>query len=439
MSLRTRKICVCAALALFLLLKLFLNSRQIPANFPVSSIPYQFGAYASSLLDHGDYADCTSVPCIRASRMPVLPWVLAALGRLSRSARTVAFLKNILVSVLTAAVLLWFVDIHARLFPGSGAAWLLLLPLALAPPFARHASSIFYEEGLLAEFLVSWSLLFMAGVVVWAKRDRAEGAPVVLACLLFATVIYLTKDSMLFVLLGSLALGALWTVRFREPRTLAALVLSLAALLAWGVHNQVDSGRFSISTSFDGENLYRGFNQQSYEIYPYVNLDEVLRAPHQVDLVDGKSYVIGIPELGFGNEWEWNDYYKRLAVSWVESDPPTAIDFTLKKISNFFFSLYLNPFEGGLNRTFADLIHAWLIFGRLMQLELAAMLAALWLRKNAWSKALVAGVLVVNLAYAAPYLVCYNYERHINVYLALVATSLFMVCSALLDMRSLKS
>jgi hypothetical protein len=152
-----------------------------------------------------------------------------------------------------------------------------------------------------------------------------------------------------------------------------------------------------------------------------------------VNLVNGEIFTIGSQDIKFNNEWEWNDYFRRLSYSWIESNPYVAFDFMLKKIYNFFFSLYVNPFETGLNYLYAKFIHFWLIFGRLMQMELAVMMAALWRRKGGYSKALVSGVAVVNLAYAAPYLVCFNYERHITAYLALVAVCLFMVCSALLS------
>ncbi|HTB23658.1 MAG TPA: hypothetical protein VK914_13255 [bacterium] len=430
---RTTKIWVALALTFFLLMKLFLNLKQIPDDFMVSNIPFQFGAYASSLLDRGEYADCSSIPCKYASRMPLIPWTLAALGHISRSAKSIAIIKNVAFSVLTLVVFLWIVNVHRKIFPGSAVAWFLLLPLALAPPLARHASSIFYEEGFLVEFLVCWTLLFLIGVLFWGKKEKIDGTPAVTACLAFGTLIYLTKDTMLLVLLASLALGILWTARFHEARTLAAVLISLAAVLAWGAHNKIASGRFSISTSWDGENLYRGFNQQSYDIYPYINLDEVLHPPQTVTLVNGESFTVGHREIKFENEWEWNDYFEQLSYSWLESNHQEAFNFALMKIYNFFLSVYLNPYENGLNYTYANFIHFWLIFGRMMQLELAVLLAALWRRKNSYAKALVAGVVVVNLTYATPYLLCFNYERHITVYLALVAACSFMVCSALLS------
>jgi len=420
-----------AALAAFFCLKTGELLRQVRAGQTVYQLDYQFGPYAYFLSHDGAYEDCTTAPCRRASRMPLLPCLLALCARASDSARAAACAKNLALTLLCGFCVARFMGLHARYFPGSGRWWLLLLPLALAPPLARLACMVNCEEGLLLELLFAWAFLFLYAALAWVRGQRGDAGRLVVGCLLAATLAYLAKDAMLLVWLASLALAGAWALRQGSRRVGAAVLLSAACVAGWGMHNLEATGRLSIGTSFDGENLFRGFNAQSAVVYPDIHLDQILQEVHTVRLDDGSAYLIGGYGSGsYGDEWQWSDHFKGLALDWVRQDPAGALRFQLKKARYFLLGLSVRPHDTLLDPADEAWARAFLVLGRAFELALLGLAAWLWARGGREGRVLAAAAAALNLAYAAPYLAGFGYERHVLVWLVLVAVSVFVLASA---------
>ena len=428
------------ALTVFFCLKVVAIMEFIPPEETVFQLDSQFGPYTESLITTGVYADASGPFIKKASRMPVLPLCLSWLGRISKKSRDAAVVKCLVLTLLSALFLVWFEKVHRTMFPRSGAAWCILLPLALSPEVARIAAMITPEESIVLELLFMWTLAFLMGLVALARGCRNHGTPLIALCQALGSGLYLLKSSMFLVFLTSLSLGILWTVRHRNIKTVLFLVIPLMPILAWGLHTRLATGRFSIATSWDGENAFRGLNSEAYELYPDVSLDQVF-SNQRAHLRNGAAVDIQAPvPVFFKDEWAWNDYFRDRSIAWLKAEPRLAFKFLCKKTENFYFSIEETPYAVFLDargprgdEAQRFYVGSWLIYGRLMQVCMVAFMLVLWAQGGSCQRTLVAGVLAANAAYSAPYLAIFNYERHIVVYLVLVAVCVFMLLSLSLD------
>ncbi len=443
-------------LALFFALQCVEVYLRIPRGMPIFALSYEFGPTSASLLQAGRLADCSYTPCRRANRMPMLPAVLSALGEFSTLARPVAVMKNLFMALATGVLLAWLLRAHGRIYPGHGWAWACLLPLAVLEPILRYSSAIQYEEGLLTEWLPLWTLAFLLSVACW-RRGLRDGPGLAAGALALSTLMALTKSSLLAAWFLSLAPALAWAARTRSRWLAAVTVACLLALAAWGARNAA-LGRFTLGTSWEGENLYRGFNSQSRAIYPYISLDETVFPPHPVPLGphyreilargggglplapgsspgSGFEAVLGHRFPAFRDEWTWDDFFKARALAWIRAHPGACLRFEARKWSHFFLSLEPAPFEDIPNPAERVWARASVVFGRLGELGWALALGILWFQGGPEGRALTLAAAATGAAYALPYVLVFNYERHYAVFFTLVAASLTVVLAALADLR----
>jgi hypothetical protein len=398
-----------------------------PAQDSLYQLGFGFGPYVENLLEHGVYATCPGVACDHATRMPLGVWIVALLGLLAHTVRTVALLKAAAFAVLTLASLamVWrrVRPVQRLAFPVWAAVAAALL---LALPVAKHAGRLDYEEGF------SIPLLFLLGLITplafSSRLGPRQRAAMMLGALAIGSALYLLKASLLPVY-GVVLAAALWSgFAARRWLVLGAAVLSLAAPLAWGMHNLQASGRFALGTSWDGENFRRGWDQDSLAVYPAVSLDRIFDSS-RIALPDGRQVDIA-PKPGreaFRTEWDWNDYNLQQGKAWIAAHPALAARFLLVKACNFLASVEKSPerisaqpqARSGADSVESVAITAWLLAGRLASVLLVVVMARLWLRAPGERPGLVVAVLLLG-AYAAPCIVGFNYERHITAALVLV-------------------
>jgi hypothetical protein len=220
-----------------------------------------------------------------------------------------------------------------------------------------------------------------------------------------------------------------------------AFLALLLLLSAWGAHNITDSGRLSIMTSWDGENIFRGNSDAGLSIYPYVSLDAIFSGSAIVNkegivVVAAKHY----PRAhDFGSEWEWSDYYKALAKDWVVSNPEDEVRYVAKKIYNYYLSIEKSPCSISPDARGCDLLtfervvtSAWLFIGRVVQILFVLLL---------WVSFRIPGVMrtisgvsiLASISYSAPFIIGFNYERHITVHIVLISVCVVTMSSLLID------
>ena len=268
--------------------------------------------------------------------------------------------------------------------------------------------------------------LAISGAVQEGFSRRLMGLSLGLACLL-----YLLKASLLIVFGVTALATAAWAVRRRCAHLLVLALLAALLPLAWGTYVKAQSGRFSVMTSYDGENLRRGWNAETARIYPVIEIDRVFDS-RVAYLPGGELVPIEAKPLraNFANEWAWSDYNRAAAMTWIKAHPGDAAGLELRKVQNYFLSWHETPASYGADGRVAALgqrlknwlVMIWLLSARAVVYAFVAGCGWLWLRAPDKRPAIGFAAFLA-AGYAAPCLMGFNFERHITAGLALTLGS----------------
>jgi hypothetical protein len=215
--------------------------------------------------------------------------------------------------------------------------------------------------------------------------------------------------------------AALFVIRGRGGwRTNAAAALLIVFPFAlWGIHTESNSGTLHLSSSWNGENLFRGYNSESRAIYPQISLDRIFDSKSTV-LEDGTRVALGDYSDGpqcFADEWAWNQSYSQLAQAWLKSHPLDALLFNFHKAWVTLLEIRHTPYQiSALEpdppypRAVLLAMAGWMVFARLVSFILLARLIVDFVRgrraDSLWTLALLAAAF-------APYLIVFSYQRHV--------------------------
>lgn len=411
--------------------------RFVDRGATLAELQFGFGPYVGEMLRSGRFADCsrlsTGGQCDHAARLPLLVWLAASLGKVSANQMIATVLKDAIFAALSVSTLAWM----WRRLPATNArlgTWLAVgVVLVVGLPVAKHAGQMNYEEGL------GIPLLFLLGVFGPAalRDDVHRRIAVAFLCFALATasMLYLLKASYLFLLVVMLVAAIVWGVRRRAALVLVAAGLALLAPLSWGLHNKLSTDRFSIMTSYDGENLHLGWNRDTAAIYPWVAIDRVFDSPRAV-LPDGSVVAMEAKPTRetFKDEWAWNDLNRAVAFGWIGANPATAFELALRKAYNYFVYVGKTPLtyaaEGLTNPTSSVVqdafVSIWLLSARLMLAAFFAGCAVMWFRQPG-QRGAVAVAAALAVAYAVPMVVGFNFERHVTAGLVLSLGSVLAI------------
>ncbi|HKT73918.1 MAG TPA: hypothetical protein VJQ47_13585 [Steroidobacteraceae bacterium] len=383
---------------------------------------FGFGAYVHALFTDGAFRSCHSAPfklcdpdvCVYATRQPLLPLLYAALAKLvgTKSAAVAIAKCAVTTALLTGFLLTLSRDLRPGLFPV-----ILIYALYFGPQTLKHQATLDYEEGLLIdlEACLAIAALYLIRPTLTANDSRRAFMGV--AAVVLATALYFVKTTALPMLLVIIALMLRRPELTARVKVISALCV-LAPFAAWGAHNYAFSRGIHLSSSWNGENLYRGSSSEGLALYPQVLLDRLFDS-RQAVLEDGR--VVELHDLEnrrcFVNEWEWNDYYGDLARAWWREHPLDALRFTWNRIWVGLFELRHTPYrtlaEGGDTEyppAVSAVMSVWMGFARLLFLALVTFIVRdLWQgnrERPLWTLALVA-------AGWLPYILVFAYQRHV--------------------------
>ncbi len=366
---------------------------------------------------------------IRSARMPVASGVVALGIKLFglKVLRVELFKTLLLVLPVELAILLVWRERADEAWKQGLTAALLLVPFAMTS-FLADVANLQVEEGY------SYSLLALATAlllyVFGPGRRPAPGWVIVFA--LATAGVYLAKSSM--VLVTAVLLVSFLALERRHALRAVAVVLVLAAPVGWALRQHHASGRYTIGTSLDGINLHKGNATQFLGLYPPAP-GETLDA-HDADLSRG---------LRFPDEWAFNDYHQKAAVTFMRTHPAEALDGDARKLEVIFLSVHKlgSSSSSGLQlrAEVAGLVIFRLIFW-------TAICLALWAgfrprSKRASFRALsrpesarAAGLIFLGLvlAVAVPYTIGFAYTRHVSV---LIYPSVLLCCRFLAGARAI--
>jgi hypothetical protein len=186
----------------------------------------------------------------------------------------------------------------------------------------------------------------------------------------------------------------------------------------WAAHNVSSSGTLSLSSSWNGENLFRGYDSGALAIYPQISLDRIFDSRRAV-LDDGTTIELGAYKSSrcFNDEWTWSSTYSHLAWGWLSEHPYPAAVFLAKKIWVTLFEVRHTPKYGSATEKRQEgspalraIMVIWMIMAR------AAFFLFLWrllVDLRSARNRLFCWAAVLLLAACVPYMVVFSYQRHL--------------------------
>jgi hypothetical protein len=430
-----RKAWLCAV-GLMLALKLAAVVLYVPASKSIFDLGFSFDPYVRSLYDGEGFRSCAAYGCDHSTRMPALPFFVYALSFLTLNLRVAAAIKAI---VLSAVVYFAARDFAERLAARSRLYFALYAGLAafviFSPDLIKHMTALQYEEGYLIEIQAVTVLTILTLVAKDARERRLRDFLLPVA---FASLAYLFKSSQILVWAVVTVTACVAAAQMRRPLLAAGLAaFALVAPASWLAHNVATGDRASIMSSYDGENMFRGWNAHTLDLFPACHLDTLFVA---LRTCEGK--VLDLPhEIGrpaFPDEWAWNDGYKTRATDWIHDNPGAAAKTFAVKAATFLLWPRMVPYllmdeSSETRRKPAEEILSglWLAVGRVIELAALGMGGWLALRGRGRTRALGVVSLALLTAYAAPYILGFSTERHFSLFILMSALCAYFLIDAM--------
>ncbi|MCA0405001.1 MAG: hypothetical protein LCH39_02470 [Proteobacteria bacterium] len=408
--------------AVVLVLKLVSVTLYVPASRSLFDLGFSFDPYVKALVEGKGFVGCEDFGCHRSSRMPAVPYFLAFMAQFTQSYKVVAYIKVLLLSGMSFFAIRAF----ARAFRPStpvavGLAALITLVLMFSPSMTKHMGALHYEEGYLIEIVAATTLLTLALLV---RGPAGFSLPVAIGAVLLAALGYLIKSSQVLVLVTvSVIAISLALMAARRGAALLLLALAVAAPAGWLTHNYTTAKRITVMSSYDGENMFRGWNANTLKLYPQCGLDVLF-----TDLNRCQGKVLDLPHEisrgGFKDEWSWNDAYKARALDWIKANPGEALKtFAVKFVTvTAWPRLVPHVLEDDTTRqeryrgTAEELLAgAWIVVGRLIEFFGLGLALVMIAKGDGRARAIGAASLMMCACYAAPYILGFGVERHFSI------------------------
>lgn len=405
----------------------------------VSLLGFGFGEYVRNLLDSGQFRSCAVLPfmpcdpglCTAAVRMPGVPLLVTTLAELvGTDTAAVATAKCCLLALAVSGALAF----ATRKLQVSLLGVVLIYGLYFGPQALKHGASITYEEGVLLDLA-----LILAVTTACLMRDDLGLTPgrrgiLALTAIAVAMCMYFTKTTALLTLLVVLAMVLTLPLLSWRMKGLG-LMLVIVPTALWGIHNFASSGHAHLSSSWNGENLFRGYNSESVAIFPEISLDREFDSSRAV-LADGTIVPLGnyTNKRCFKDEWAWNDFYANQARVWTAEHPQLALRFNLKKAWVALVGIHHTPTYVSATSKAPDyppgveaLMVGWMIFARALFFILC--IRILWDARAPGRRSLLWAIMLLGAA-CAPYVIVFSWQRHLIPILVMAGAFLVLLYMA---------
>ena len=438
------KFLISLLLIFFLIEKIIATLYFVPAGSSIFDLEFGFGPLIENLVKKFTFEACFNSICAHSHRMPGMPLIYSALSLFSLRQLPIAIMKNVLMSIYFTYVFFKLLRFSSTVCANSAKAYFwIFVCLFLSPNVVKHSAAIAYEEGFILELIILWNIAFISAFIALSEEKRRSNLDfVVFICVMQALFMYIIKSSMLILLFLSLLLAGFNLMRssnfWREGKlTVVAGFLTILTIGAWGLHNYEATGRLTFMTTWDGENFYRGESATAFQVFPDVSLDQLFYPGPITTRAGVKIAVPVLPVLGvnFKNELDWNDFYFNAAKKWVVENKTDAFRYLVNKAYNLFIGIEKTPYSytndaqtpppaNFSNRVESVATNIWLCLGRGIEIGVLVLMAVLFRRNHRGDRLSVIASALATVGYSAPYLVGFNYERHVTVFLAMMAMCL---------------
>ncbi|MDI1335049.1 MAG: hypothetical protein PSU94_02600 [Lacunisphaera sp.] len=379
-----------------------LDRGQHRSGQSITQLGFGYGVLIDAIQQTGEFRVAAGVHypgvAFSAHRLPFIPYFLIGLkDLLGDDLGRVALAKCLAFNALLAMAIL------GVLRTARAPLWGVTLLLGFVLTMPRWSLNVF-EVGLEEAYNITalsllFSWLWFTDPVRRARLGWALGLGLLLVLLVFL------KSSMVY---WCLAVPVLLWLRHRDLRAAGiALALVVIGLIGLASFNRAHAGRFTISSSWEGWNLYKGNCEYSADLYP----------PYSLDLLDYEGKVTADRPLK--DEWDHSAYFTGRAKDFIQAHPGTFMELAVRKAWIFYGEVRASGLaQRGESRYGKPLYLAqipWMIGFRVL-LWAAILLALRTVWRGPWRSdaALVALTYLLFLfLYSGFHVVGFAYERHV--------------------------
>jgi hypothetical protein len=301
----------------------FMGKWEHLHGLTITNLGFGYGVLLEALQNSGLYRVCNvHYPgiCFSAHRLPLIPYLMLGLKALvGDDLLRIDAAKSVIFNSLLAVALYLLLRRSALAIKFTVGSLGLAL---LMPRWILNAFELSVEEG----YMMTTLALLVA--MLWFPpklESRGKIATWGFALGLLAVVLLFCKNSMVY---WAAVVPFLFALQARSITALLStlfVVLSGFALLC--IFNHQVSGRFTVGSSWEGWNLYKGNNPYTAKLYPTYNLDNL----------DYMGLVVADRPLH--DEWDYNDYFKKKAVAFIRENPGQFLELSMRKTWVFYIEV----------------------------------------------------------------------------------------------------
>ncbi|GJM41158.1 MAG: hypothetical protein DHS20C20_14400 [Ardenticatenaceae bacterium] len=269
-----------------------------------------YGQLARAIIEENLFSFNQADPT--AHRPPFYPLFLASILIFSKNPQAVVFAQSVL-SGLTVGML------TGVAFSFTNKSWptLIIIFLFVSSKFIPFDNIVQHETVLFTFLLTTGALLFRAEINAHSNA-KVVGLGVVLG------LAALTRPfAPVLLLFASMWLG--WLILQKKPIIASIkqvglfVAIAFLVLLPWGVRNWIALGDFTLTSTTQGANLWKGNNPATKDIYPELDADELAPLLFQTPAEPG--WWDPLHRLSAMTEPEQSDYLHNLGVDYIRERP----------------------------------------------------------------------------------------------------------------------
>lgn len=282
----------------------------------IEGLSFGYGKLLNNLRLHHRYIVCdmSYMPrdlCFSAHRLPFIPYFLYYSSILfENNLFLITLFKNTLASLLLFKTLKYVYDRTNNKITYS----ILILFVITFPRWILHYFQINTEEGYIIPFFA-----FYVAFLFFKSESIYDFGLFILS----VTGLLYSKNSLLLV--AACAPFFYFIIYRQAAKTLVITIFVGLGITSQAFFNMKNTGKFTVASSWEGWNLFKGNNPYTLKYYP----------DHSLDELDYKGLTPGMDEV-FRTEWEYSDFLKSTGMEYMIANPTKIIELSTLKAYLFF-------------------------------------------------------------------------------------------------------
>ncbi|TAG57474.1 MAG: hypothetical protein EAZ27_02885 [Cytophagales bacterium] len=278
-----------------------------------NTLSFGYGVLINSLSENGQYQVCgVHAPeiCFTAHRLPLITYFLYLFHYIG-----IPMFWAALVKIILSSLLIWLS--LKIVLKKTNSVWfpIIFVFILITPRWALNYVEIGMEEPYLIPLMAFLYASFLFS-------DYSFSTLKIIAITILLCMTMWIKHSMLYF---PFVFAIFWYIKFRNIKhSVIMLLILISSVLGIAFFTQQVSGRFTIKSSWEGWNLYKGNNEHTLNYYPQYHLDNL----DYLGLVTVDSTV--------KDEWQYSNQLSERAKKYIVNNPLEFVKMTLVKSYVFF-------------------------------------------------------------------------------------------------------